>query len=510
MAIISPNLDFTARDFDSLAYRLQSLVRSVYPDWTDFSVANFGNILLELFAHVGEVLAYYQDAQAAEAFWPTVTQRLSAIRLGRLIGFSLTGATAASGTVTFSLPFVAPKTVTIPVGTQLYTADPEEPLPFRTTAAATIAVGATSADVTVEQARVHTMSLSSSEEPNQEFILPVTPYLEGTAEVEAGDGTYTLVTSFLGYTSTDRVFAVQIDEADRGHLMFGNGATAAIPQGQIDVTYKSGGGALGNVEAGKIVVINDSIFYSDGSPAPVSATNAAAASGGTDRMSIAEARVQAPASLRVLTRTVAREDFETVAKSVRGVARALMATANEYAGMPENTGVLHVVAQGSRLTSGRVAPAAPTAAMLDEIEAEINTNKPPTITFTFEAVAATFKDITVSARIYIKRGYTPATVGANIRLALADFFAAQLENGTDNPDIDFGANLCDTQGEILGELAWSDVFNVIRDVEGVRKVDEGVQGVLINGRRSTLTLTPIEFPRFLSATLTDVDTGASI
>ena len=38
----------TDKDFDSLRLRLQSLVRLVFLDWTDFNVANFGNVLVEL------------------------------------------------------------------------------------------------------------------------------------------------------------------------------------------------------------------------------------------------------------------------------------------------------------------------------------------------------------------------------------------------------------------------------------------------------------------------------
>jgi hypothetical protein len=42
MAQLAQATDYTDKDFDSLRLRLQSLVRSVFPDWTDFNVANFG------------------------------------------------------------------------------------------------------------------------------------------------------------------------------------------------------------------------------------------------------------------------------------------------------------------------------------------------------------------------------------------------------------------------------------------------------------------------------------
>ena len=38
----------------------------------------------------------------------------------------------------------------------------------------------------------------------------------------------------------------------------------------------------------------------------------------------------------------------------------------------------------------------------------------------------------------------------------------ELAAGTPNPDIDFGFNVRDVEGNPAGEIAWSDVFNVIR------------------------------------------------
>jgi nucleoside-diphosphate-sugar epimerase len=42
------------QDFDSLRLRLQNLVRSVFPEWTEFNVASLGNLLVELYAFVGD------------------------------------------------------------------------------------------------------------------------------------------------------------------------------------------------------------------------------------------------------------------------------------------------------------------------------------------------------------------------------------------------------------------------------------------------------------------------
>lgn len=532
--VVPSSIDFSDRDFDSLKLRLQGLIRSVFPDWTDFNVANFGNILVELFCFVGDTLHFYQDNQAGECFIPTLTQRISMIRLGQLIGFTMPSAAAATGSVTFTVnPVNSSSALPIPRGTRLRTADPEEPVEFQTTEDSEIPAGDSSVAVEVEQSTRQYESFFSTGEPNQELVLSYTPFLDGSIDecdwdgttlwtgLSAVNGDYERVDSFLGYKSTDRVFIVLVDHLDRAHIRFGNGAVGAIPQGEIKIGYKTGGGTDGNVEAEKISILDETLLFSDSSTANVTVANLSATSGGAERMELDEARVEAPASLRVLNRTVTREDFETVATSVRGVARALMATSNEYAGIPENTGKLYVVAQGAKLSSGRIEPASPSSTLLSQVYDEVVNNKPPTITFSFDTVACVFKNVSVSTRIYLKRGYTGSTVAAAIRVALKDFFAAQLEDGTNNPDIDFGANLLLQDVHWQGvyepgtslptpELVWSDIFNVIRDVAGVRKVDEGQQGLLLNNLRQSVQLLPVEFPKLYTVTITDADTGSAL
>ena len=61
MSILSYNQDLTSKDFDSLRQRLIALVQTVFPDWSDFEIANFGNLLIEMYAFVGDVL---RDASA--------------------------------------------------------------------------------------------------------------------------------------------------------------------------------------------------------------------------------------------------------------------------------------------------------------------------------------------------------------------------------------------------------------------------------------------------------------
>jgi len=86
-SVISSAPDRSDRDFDALRLRLIALIETVFPAWDDFSVASFGTILIELFAFVGDVLAFYQDNQARESRLVTATQRRNVIAHARGLGY---------------------------------------------------------------------------------------------------------------------------------------------------------------------------------------------------------------------------------------------------------------------------------------------------------------------------------------------------------------------------------------------------------------------------------------
>lgn len=518
MALFPPTVDYTSRDQRTLRLRLQGLARSVFPEWTDYNRSNSGNVILEGEAFVGDVVAHYQDRQAREAFWPTVTQRVNAIRLGRQTSFVMPSATSARTTLRFSLPSPAVKRVPILEGTRARVPSADGPR-FRTTEEAEILVGQTQVDVPAEQAiLVSDEVFASTGAPNQQFITAQNPVIDNTFVIIADDGEYLQVTSFLDrdpvtdglIDQASRVFVVLPDPFDRGVILFGTGLVGKIPEGSILVSYKIGGGVIGNVETGQVKRLEDQILDVDGGVVQISVTNVIPGDGGSNRMSVLEARVRAPAARRTTNRSVTKDDYENAARRINGVARAAMITSNEDASVQENEGVIVVVAKGAQLPSGRIQPATPSQQTLDAILEEVENEQPPTLTFTLTAQAAPFFTVNVATRVYLAQGFTTPTVGTNVRNAIKDFFAAQLETGVDNPTIDFGANIKQVDGTVISEIIWSDLFNAIRDTDGVRKVDEGTQGLLLNGLRQSVSLNPRDFPVVGTISIVDADTGLAL
>lgn len=499
MAILPTQLDYTDKDEASLRLRLQKLVKSVFPSWTDYSTADFGNTLLELFAHVGGIITFYMDQQAGESRWSTAQLRKNILALVKLIGYSPATATAAQVDLTLTLAAVPAGGVTFAAG-DAFTTQGARPVRFELMSDATISAGANPPTVTVtaanRQARTETFSASGL--PNQEIILSATPFISEDITLSDVGGDWEVVDSFTDSDATDRHYTITVDHNQRATLRFGTGIVGALPQGTIEVNYFTGGGVTGNVEAGTVTVPGKSYVDSLNNPVTVTCTNAAAAVPAVDAESVAEIKEEAPRSLRVLNRTVAREDYEINALRVPGVARALMLTSNEDPGIAENAGILHIVPDGA---------GTPTQALKDAVETMCTVTYPKTITFSLTVADPVYVTVAIKARVYLKPGVSNATAKASITSALTSFFALENEDGSTNSAIDFGFNYKDADGEATGELPLSTLMDVVQNATGVRKVGDSSSDFLVNNKHQDLAIGIKAFPKLGTITLTNGDTG---
>jgi uncharacterized phage protein gp47/JayE len=501
LSLIASNTDYTDKDFDSIRARFYALLKSVFPEWTDSGVASFGNILLDLYADVADKLLFYQDNQAAEAYLPTATQRKNLLALCKLIGFVPDGAVAATVTVAISIPATTAGDVVFPAGTIVRTGDIVSPIKFQLLAQATIPAGSTSVEATAEHSETAEDTFTSSGLAYQELALSRSPYLDDSAAVVAADGTYTQVATFVNSSATDKHFTVVVDQRDQARIRFGNGVLGKVPSGSITVTYKTGGGAKGNVEPGSLSVIEGAFTDTLANAVAVSVTNALKAAGGSDRMSNAKIRERAPESIRAPINSVSRDDFETNLRKVSGVARAIFLTSNEDPSIPENTGIGYVIPTGGGLPSSGLKAACLT---------QITVNYPPTLTFTPSIQDPSLHEVDVRTKVYFRKGVNKATVATAIRDALSAFFAVENEDGSTNENVDWGGNIEDFDGDVVPAVAWSDVFNAIRDVSGVRKVEASTDGLTLNGEAEDISLLAREFPILGDVEIVDAETGDSL
>jgi hypothetical protein len=366
--------DYLARDFDSILGAMRALIPQKLPEWTDHdSEADFGNVLLELFAHMGDVLSYYQDRVANESFLTTATSRRSVIEHLRLIGYRLSTAGPASAQLSVSVPAAAATPVTITRGDAFATRSEKDRPSVRfeysadtalTVDLATLPVDATTGrkvfGFAVEEGRLVAGELVaiSDGSPNQRHRLPHAPLILGSkSAVGPADRDLEVLTLLGGVTTPwtrqdtlafsragQHDYVVEIDDEDVAAVVFGDGAFGACPElgAEIRATYRIGGGAAGNVPANAIATIV-------GAPQlallGARVTNPAPATGGSDRETAERAILHAPSVFRSMRRAVSAGDYEALALDFPGVGK-VRARATNW-----NTVTLYVAPAGGGAVS---------------------------------------------------------------------------------------------------------------------------------------------------------------
>ncbi len=355
-------IDYMARDYDSF---LRSM-RAMIPDdseWKDYkSEADFGNVLLQLFAHMGDILSYYQDRVANESFLGTAQNRHSIIHHLRLIGYKLSTAAPASAELTLFIPDTCKEKIIIEKGDAFATRSqkdtPSVRFEYTREQPLTIEVkpgtAKTYIGVPVEEGRlVKDEFLGESDgTPNQRFPLAHPRLIlrslgqgqkvhrDIILKISLGETQeeWTLQES-LAFSQRENDFMIEIDEQDRATVIFGDDIYGAIPakSAEIRAFYRVGGGRHGNVPKESIqTIVNAPQLALQG----VTLTNKGPATGGADRESIDHAVMHAPGVFRSLKRAVTAEDYEALALNYKGVGK-VRAEATNW-----NTITLYVAPEG--------------------------------------------------------------------------------------------------------------------------------------------------------------------
>ncbi|MFI2508900.1 baseplate J/gp47 family protein [Streptomyces sp. NPDC018972] len=502
-----PFIDYTARDYESLLGAMRERIPQKLPEWRDFTnEADFGNVLLELFAHMGDILSYYQDRVANESFLRTARTRRSVIEHLRLIGYELSTAAPATTALALAVPAEVKEKVRVNPGDAFATSSTRDRpgLRFEYVDEAPITIdfskvevdpgtrmrvfGAVQGGIPVKEGRqVRDELLGVSDgTPNQRFALvharPILRPSDSTPPVqdlrlrtrllgEATDWTRRDTLAFSKPGTPD--YVVEIDAEDRATVVFGdgrgedgaveNGRFGTIPTrgAEIRATYRVGGGRAGNVPPHAITTII-------GAPQLVrlgaKVFNPLPATGGAEREGVAQAVRRAPAVFRSLRRAVTAADYEALALGFNGVGK-VRAVATGW-----NRVWLYVAPQGG----GNVS---------DVLEADLlgYFEDKRMISQIVEIKDVTYVPIHVTAEIGIESFYVPSEVVAAVQRTAAELLSFDR--------VDFG----DT-------VHLSRFYDRIQDVPGVVFVNitefrrGDTPGPLI-AEHGTIELGPHEVPR---------------
>ena len=338
-------VDYMAKDFDSLLRAMRDRIPEKLPEWTDFdNAADFGKVLLDAQAHALDIISYYQDRIANEAFLGTAQERRSVIEHLKLIGYRLATAVPAATNLTITFPAGFTDTVTLQRGDAFATRSrPDAPsVRFEYTGETQI-IDATQLppdrtyQFPVEEGRLireDVLGISDGS-PNQRFQLAhgglmlrsigesgtVNRDIEIWTQLGAViDDSWSLQDSLAFSQEQAHDYVIEIDQDDRATIVFGDGTFGAmVPNGAtIRARYRVGGGALGNVAARSIDTIADAPALT---LAGATVVNPTRATGGAERESIDHAVLHAPSVFRSLNRAVTGADYEALALNFKGVGK---------------------------------------------------------------------------------------------------------------------------------------------------------------------------------------------
>lgn len=329
-----PQVDYTSRDFLSISSDMKALIPNFAPQWTSRDASDFGIVLIELFAYMGDLLNYNIDRAANESFISTATQRDTVLKLANLLNYTPNDINPATGSVTLTNLSTAPVTVIAGTTFSTETDGTGNQIVFSLDNNVTIPglVGTTpqTASGTVTQGRIVTDELVgvSTGLPYQVFQLSNPGVITGgNVTVKVNNVTYTKVPYIIDYGSQSPVFSITTNGAGFSAIEFGDGTSGRIPPtgSQIKVSYRytDTAGSLGNISANTLTrVVSDP----DGVPiSDLRVNNALAFSGGKDAESTDAIRINAPLALRTLNRAVSLKDYAQLAVQINGVSKAIAA-----------------------------------------------------------------------------------------------------------------------------------------------------------------------------------------
>ena len=315
--------------------------------------------------------------------------------------------------------------------------------------------------------------------PNQSFKLQFAPVLprrrDEVVELEREEGgwePWQEVEQFGG--SADKSQHVMIDSVG-GALSFG--PTVRDPRGgerqygaiprlgsQVRVrSYRSGGGASGNVGAGKITVLKSGVPFVD------RVKNRIEAVGGRDAESVEHAALRAPRMLRTSFRAVTAEDYEYLAREAsQSVARVCCRQPRPgAAGAATPPGSVRVLIVPTVSRPERRVPVEELRlpeTLADDVEAYLNDRR--LLTTSLKVEAPSYAQVKVEAHMRAKAKSDPERVRAEV-IDQLNRFLNPIVGGHDGQGWPFGR-----------DLFVSEIFAVLQSVPGVEYVEAARMSVV--------------------------------
>jgi len=316
-------LNYVDYDFNTLVTQLADRLHQESEAWKDTYRSATGQMLIELFAYVGNMVLYYLERRAEESYLDTAKHKSSVINLVRLLNYVPKRKTSATGILTFSIPTAATKNIYIPKWTECQTA---AGIKYVTTEDAVILVGGTTVDVNAIQGEKVDIEVVADGSAYQEDKINDNSVENTTLSVFVDGTEWSVVSTFLSSQADSEHYRIRTELDETVTILFGDGTKGKIPpSGQTKLfRYVRSDGVDGNVYAtASITTINTSIYDEDEDEVEnISVTNSDTFLGGDNAEDIEEIRFEAPRVFSTGDRAVTKADYVAILENYPGVANA--------------------------------------------------------------------------------------------------------------------------------------------------------------------------------------------
>lgn len=401
------------------------------PEMTDHTESNPFIRLLSVWAGLMEMVGYYSDNNAREAFLATARQWKSGVAHAKSRDYRIRAVIPATVDLKAYLVNSSIADVVIPAGTEIAT---REGVIFRTVNSATIVAGQLEVTISCSNIIPETGQLIgiSNGIANQLFILGE-DVADSQVEIIVGGDTYLPVSSFGKSLSEDKHFIVSVDANRQVYVLFGDGVNGMVPPNTSDIVanYFLSSGAEGNV--GALMIINLQTVLSLPPDAVLRFKNVSAATGGNDIESLVDLQKKIPLNTATLDRAVTPDDYRDVALLCNGVAQAVQAFKCGKV-VP-----IYIVPNGGGLA---------TNTLLKNVELWFEDKRMTTTKV--DAVAAGIIEVVLDIDAVAKPNFFNASASANLMTSLLE--AGSVENQ-----------------EIGGSVYIGDLYQVTEGAEGVKR-----------------------------------------
>lgn len=501
-------IDYTSRDYESLKADMISLVSyTTGKNWVPSDPSDLGNVLLEAFAMMGDIMSYYTDRVANETTVSTAVQTDTLLGFASLYGFKASGPMPSSVNVQFTN--ISDQTVDLPAGTQVmaplsygpysqayfetntsYTAiQPGQVITIACTEGKTVNTDSEDyIDAVYHQALPANIGTSDGSS-YQEFTIIDTDIIDDSLTVYVGQGIafspWQYVDTLLEYGPTSLVFTTQQNSDATLTVIFGDGINGSIPpSGQlISALYKNSVGTYGNIISGAI----SELSFIPGNIDPEAVTyftvsNPSAAVGGADADNVSQLRNKIKAAIISRRRAVTLADYKYLAEQVNGVGRAnadagVYSLVNVYTQPQDDGTTTPGLVSGLTTNSWNTLAAKVRAYLADKVQVGVSVNVLPPV----------YLPIYLTVNVAINASYRQNVIKLSVFKAMLDSSVGLFSYKNNK----FGRS-----------IPMSSVIAALSNLDGVASVDVTQFNTDATTTAVSISLNPNQIPYLLAANLT--------